>query len=42
MEDTLKVPRGYEEYKKKFLKRLKKGEIVDLDESKKKDLFYVA
>lgn len=41
MTETLKVPKGYEEYKKKIIEKLKKG-IVDLEESKKRDLFYVA
>ena len=41
MVETLKVPRGYERYRKRFLEKLKKGEI-EAEESKKEDLFYVA
>lgn len=42
MGDTLKVPKGYEKYKQEFLKKLKRGEVKDLEESKKEELFYVA
>jgi len=38
----MKVPKGYMKYKEEFLKKLRKGEIIDIEESKKEELFYVA
>jgi len=42
MVETLEVPRGYEKYKQEFIRKLKRGEIKDVEESKKEELFYVA
>jgi len=41
MGDILRVPKGYAAYRKKWLERLKRGEIKE-EESKKGSLFYVA
>lgn len=41
MGNTLRVPKGYEKYKREYLKKLARGEVSE-EKEKQDELFYVA